>query len=90
MTGTPTLQPFTDDNNVVALFNGEIYNYIDLAEELSSSSGSENKNNMTLSDGYVLIPAYRKWGRKFINHLHGEYAIILVDFKENIVILSTD
>ena len=40
MTGTPTLQPFSDDN-VVALFNGEIYNYLDLAEQLSN--GNNNK-----------------------------------------------
>ena len=85
MTGTPTLQPFSDDD-VVALFNGEIYNYLNLAEQLSG----DNNQLVVRSDGHVLIPAYRKWGREFIKHLHGEFAIILVDFRENVVVLSTD
>ena len=91
MTGAFTLQPFTDQPEgdhgepaVVALFNGEIYNYRKLAHELA---GDEN---VFKSDGFAIVPAYKKWGERFVQHLHGEFAIVVVDYANGIVILSTD
>ena len=55
LTGAFTPQPFVA-NDVVALFNGELYNYRDLATEL------EGRNDAFISDGYALLPAYAKWG----------------------------
>jgi len=85
MTGTFTPQPFvSDDGRTIALFNGEIYNYRRLAKALTGSSDSFG------SDGHVLLPAYAKWGEEFLKNLHGEFAIVLVDFATQRVILSTD
>lgn len=85
MTGTVTKQPFvSSDGSVVALFNGEIYNYRSLAKELAGSESAY------VSDGYSLLPAYAKWGCPFVQHLEGEFAVVLVDFARGLVVLSTD
>tara|TARA_B100000989_G_scaffold242944_1_gene189887 strand:+ start:45 stop:1394 length:1350 start_codon:yes stop_codon:yes gene_type:complete len=76
ITGDLTKQPFLQDN-IVALFNGEIYNY-------------KKFNFECKSDGEVIIPLYKKYGPNFCTHLDGEYAIVIYDFKNNKVILSTD
>jgi len=70
-----TIQPFVYDN-VVILFNGEIYNYKDF--------GDFN------SDGECIIESYKKHGRNFIRELDGEFAIILLDFTSNELFYSTD
>mmetsp|Transcript_6812 Transcript_6812/g.19044 ORF Transcript_6812/g.19044 Transcript_6812/m.19044 type:complete len:579 (+) Transcript_6812:61-1797(+) len=92
MTGSSwTLQPFvSDDNSAVALFNGEVYNYQELAEGKKSQGGLEMEWNDSQSDGVILIPAYNQWGTRFVKHFRGEFAIVLVDFAKNIILLSTD
>jgi len=54
-------------------YNGEIYNYIELREEL----GAENFR--TTSDTEVILHAYRKWGQECVNHLRGMFAFALWD-----------
>ncbi|MFT5659846.1 MAG: asparagine synthase (glutamine-hydrolyzing) [Sulfurimonas sp.] len=66
-------QPFKY-KNILLSFNGEIYNYKDLKQELSQSF--EFKSS---SDGEVLIAAYLKWGIDFVLHLRGMFAIALLD-----------
>ena len=75
MTGTRTTQPFIQ-NNIVAIFNGEIYNYLDF--------GHYN------TDGEVIIDLYLQHGPEFIKLLDGEFALCIVDFNERIIIISTD
>ena len=75
MTGAFTLQPFVSDKkDVIAIFNGEIYNYKEIASQLSLTD-EEAK-----SDGTILLPSYARWGKTFFQHLNGEFAIIIVDF----------
>ena len=77
MTGPLTEQPFfNNDNSVICIFNGEIYNF----EEFGNYK----------SDGECLIPLYEKYGDEFISKLDGEFAVCLVDFNKNKLILSTD
>jgi asparagine synthetase B (glutamine-hydrolysing) len=77
ITGEKTPQPFASkDNEIMCLYNGEIYNYEDY--------GSFK------SDGYCIIQAYKKYGTTFSQHLDGEYAIVLFDFCQNQIILSSD
>lgn len=75
LTGEFTTQPFQKDN-IVATFNGEIYNYLEF--------GDYN------TDGEILIDLYIKYGPEFTKLLDGEFALCLVDFKENIILISTD
>jgi asparagine synthetase B (glutamine-hydrolysing) len=77
MTGPPTEQPFySKDENIICIFNGEIYNF----EEFGNYQ----------SDGECLVPLYEKYGVDFINKLDGEFAIVLVDFTKKILVFSTD
>lgn len=77
-TGNPHIQPLTyDNNNYIAIFNGEIYNYKQLCPDAES-------------DGECIIPMYLKYGNEFIKWLDGDFCIILFDFKKNILIISAD
>ena len=66
-------QPF-QYKDILLSFNGEIYNYKDLKQELSLTF--EFKSS---SEGEVLIAAYLKWGTDFVQHLRGMFAIALLD-----------
>lgn len=59
---------------ILLSFNGEIYNFKELKEELRG--GFDFK---TQSDGEVIIASYLKWGLDFVNHLRGMFAIALLD-----------
>ena len=66
-------QPMTDRMGNWITYNGEIYNYIELRQELG------NENFATNSDTEVILFAYRKWGRDCVNHLRGMFAFALWD-----------
>ena len=77
ITGDYTEQPFIDhDDEIVCIYNGQIYNYLDYG--------------YYKSDGKCLIPLYKQLGPDFIKELDGEFAIVLVDFKNDKLIISTD
>ena len=60
-------------DGVEILFNGEIYNYQLLAEELCLDEASEID---------VLYAAYLKWGDDFVTHLRGMFAIAIIEGSE--------
>ena len=87
MTGAFTLQPFVSQDpsgTIVALFNGEVYNYRELAVELTGHPDT------FASDGLIILPAYRKWGTRFVSRLHGEFSLVLLDIGAQHVVLSAD
>ncbi|MCD6433439.1 MAG: asparagine synthase (glutamine-hydrolyzing) [Sulfurimonas sp.] len=59
-------------NKILLSFNGEIYNFKELREEL-------NFDFKTNSDSEVIIASYLKWGIDFVQHLRGMFAIAIVD-----------
>lgn len=65
-------QPMTSESGNWICFNGEIYNFIELREEL----GCKCK---TTSDTEVILHAYDKWGRNCISHFSGMFAFALWD-----------
>ena len=78
LTGEQTLQPLIDyENEIVVIFNGEIYNY----KELDPSAKS---------DVYTIMTMYKKFGNLSIKHLDGEFTIVIFDFKKNILLISSD
>lgn len=80
-------QPFISrDKSVIAIFNGEIYNYVELKDELSSLGVKFR----TSSDTEVLVEGYRFWGERLWSKLNGFWAVVLYDFKNNLIILSRD
>lgn len=66
-------QPMCDQGGNWITYNGEIYNYLELREEL----GVENFS--TTSDTEVILAAYRKWGTDCVDHLRGMFAFALWD-----------
>ena len=66
-------QPMTDGSGNWIVYNGEIYNYRELREEL----GPENFR--TRSDTEVILHAYRRWGRDCVSRLRGMFAFALWD-----------
>lgn len=80
-------QPFlSGDKSVVCVFNGEIYNYIELRDELTGL-GVRFK---TASDTEVLVEGYRFWGNSLWNRLNGFWAVALYDFTNGDLVFSRD
>ena len=68
------VQPmYNEDNSLVAVFNGEIYNYLDLKKELENY-GHIFKSN---SDTEVLLHGFEQWGRRLVEKLRGMFAFAL-------------
>ncbi len=66
-------QPMHSEKGSVISYNGEIYNYLELRQEL----GQENFR--TASDTEVIIKAYEKWDEECVNHLRGMFAFAIWD-----------
>src|SRR3989339_193443 len=58
---------FSEDKSVVVVYNGEIYNYLELSKELKKF-GHIFK---TKSDTEVIVHGYEQWGEKFFDRLNG-------------------
>ncbi len=78
-------QPFTD-GHLHLVYNGEIYNYIELREELKAL-GLEFK---TSSDTEVLIKSYRQWGVACVERFAGMWAFALWDSRSGELFCSRD
>ena len=72
------------DNNLVLVFNGEIYNYKKLRLELKNYSFTTN------SDSEVILAAYQKWGEDALNKLNGMFSFIIYDKKKETVFGARD
>lgn len=66
-------QPFIH-GDITLSFNGEIYNYKELYNELKESFLFES-----VDESEVIVAAYKKWGIEFVNRLRGMFAIALLD-----------
>jgi asparagine synthase (glutamine-hydrolysing) len=80
-------QPFlSDDEQIVVVQNGEIFNHLELADELK---GSEFECR-THCDTEVLLRLYQKHGIDFISKLNGMFAITIWDNKQKAIYLIRD
>ncbi|MEG1302662.1 MAG: asparagine synthase (glutamine-hydrolyzing) [Lachnospiraceae bacterium] len=66
---------YNEDRTKVLVFNGEIYNYQELREELIEA-GHEFK---TQTDSETLLHGYEQWGEQLVNRLRGMYAFVIWD-----------
>ncbi|HWP53287.1 MAG TPA: hypothetical protein VN476_04090, partial [Pyrinomonadaceae bacterium] len=66
-------QPMKDPAGNWITYNGEVYNYIELREELGA------EDFQTTSDTEVVLAAYRRWGKDCVTHLRGMFAFALWD-----------
>ena len=80
-------QPFfSEDKNYVIVFNGTIFNYLEIKEYLEKKNIKFQSN----SDTEVLVNAYMYWGKKCFNYFDGMWAVAIYDKKKNDLILSRD
>ena len=81
---TGGMQPISnEDDSIVMVCNGEIFNY----KELQSDLRSKGHSFKTETDVEVIIHLYEDMGDAFINELNGQFAICLYDKKKNSVLL---
>lgn len=80
-------QPMSDEaGDVWIVFNGEIFNYIELRAELAARGYVFR----TQSDTETIIHAYREWGDAFLDRLNGQFAIALWDQSRQRLLLARD
>lgn len=77
---------YNEDKTVWVIFNGEIFNYIELRKDL------EKKGHVfyTRSDTEVIVHLYEEYGHDFVQYLNGQFAIALWDEKKDKLLLVRD
>jgi asparagine synthase (glutamine-hydrolysing) len=80
-------QPFvSDDGRITVVQNGEIFNYVELADELRAQGVRLD----TRSDTEVLLRLYEREGLAFVQRLNGMFAIAIDDAREDALYLVRD
>ncbi|WP_418630118.1 asparagine synthase (glutamine-hydrolyzing) [Ruminococcus sp.] len=77
---------FNEDKSLVLTFNGEIYNYKNLREELVASG----HKFYTQTDSEVLIHGYEQWGEDMLDKLRGMFAFVIFNKNTNEVFGARD
>ena len=70
---------YNEDSSLVLVFNGEIYNFLELREELIEK-GHIFK---TRSDSETLLHGFEEWGNSLVDRLRGMYAFVIYNKKDN-------
>ena len=73
---------YSEDNSVVVVQNGEIYNYVELQQEVGKCK--------TNCDTEIILKLYEKYGPNFVSKLNGMFAIALYDKKIDTLFLYRD
>ncbi len=79
-------QPFESVPGYVIVFNGEIYNYIELRDELIR----DGYRFISHTDTEVIVHAYRKWGRDCLYHFNGMWSFVLYDKEKELLFGARD
>jgi asparagine synthase (glutamine-hydrolysing) len=74
------------DGSAWMIFNGEVYNYVELREELTRL-GHQFR---TGTDTEVVLAAYREWGADCLSHFVGMWALAICDLRERLLFLARD
>ena len=78
-------QPFEKDGDYI-VFNGEIYNFPEIREELEALG----HHFRTTSDTEVILSAYRQWGTDCVLRFEGMWAFVIFDSQNSQIFLSRD
>ncbi len=80
-------QPMFDAQQTVCIiFNGEIYNYKELRQELKNYGHCFRTN----SDTEVIIHGYKEWGTAVLNHLNGMFGVAIWDLQRKRLVVARD
>ncbi len=75
-----------EDRTVWVTFNGEIYNFQELKEQLIHSGHAFRTN----SDTEVIVHAWEEWGKDCVNHFRGMFAFAILDQNKSQMFLARD
>ena len=76
---------FNEDHSVVVVYNGEIYNYRELIEELSARGHVFR----TRCDTEVVVHAWEEWGEACVERFRGMFVFALWDQKQEVLFLAS-
>ena len=80
-------QPMHDASGMLSIvFNGEIYNFADLRDELIAKGHSFRSH----SDTEVILAAYREWGTDCLSRFNGMFAFAMFDARQHTVFIARD
>ena len=77
---------YSEDKNLVVVFNGEIYNYRALTAELTALGHTF----ATRTDTEVLLHGWEQWGRELLPRLRGMFAFALWDRRAGVLFCARD
>jgi len=77
---------FNEDQSVALVFNGEIYNYLELMQELRAAGYSFR----TKSDSETIVRAWEHWGEDCVQHLRGMFAFAIHDRRRQTLFMARD
>lgn len=77
---------FNEDETVALTFNGEIYNFQELREELARAG----HHFRSRTDSEVLVHGYEQWGEALVDRLCGMFAFAVWDARKNSLFLARD
>lgn len=76
----------SQDGSLWICYNGEVYNYIELREELIAAG----HQFLTSSDTEVILHAYQEWGRDCLSRFNGQFAFAIYDRTKKKMLLARD
>lgn len=79
-------QPMQYESKYVITYNGEVYNYIEIKEELQKEGYVFHSH----TDTEVILASYDKWGEECVNRFNGMWSFTIYDKEKEIIFCSRD
>lgn len=76
---------FDNENELVIVYSGEIYNFLELKKELEGEYDFKTK-----SDTEVILAGYRKWGKRVVERLNGMFALAIWNKRDQELFCARD